>query len=158
MRLQFHKCLEFLGSAPVFGMSRVLSLLGLLVWGCQALAQTFVYVEPDNPSCPVIAQPPPSAPQTVRSGVSVAGALKVGCGFSEGSYTVILNATDPNASFSPKSFLVNFGSLVGTGVFAVKFSTAGEQTISANITSNMGSPPLRGKFTSFTNVVTVVRP
>lgn len=140
------------------GTSQTLGLLALVIWCEQGLAQTFVYVEPDNPACPRIVPPPPAPPKVVKSGVAVAGALRVGCGFREGSYTVILNTTDPNATISPKTFLVNFGSLAGSGGFAVKFATEGEQTISATITSNMGSPAVLGRFASFTNVVNVVRP
>jgi hypothetical protein len=136
-------------------MWRAFGLLALLVYGQQGYAQTFVYVEPGNRRCPVVVPPPPAPPKTVQSAVAVAGAIRVSCGFAEGSYTVILSSTDPNATFSPKTFLVNFGSLAGSGAFAVTFATPGEQKIFATITSNMGSPILQGKFTSFTDTVTV---
>jgi hypothetical protein len=146
MRPQLRKCLEFFG------------LLAMLVGCRQSLAQTFVYVEPDNELCPVAAAPVVVPAKKVAIGSPVAGALRVSCGFTQGSYTVVLSATDPNAIFSPKTFLVNFGNLAGTGKFTVKFTTAGEQTISATITSNMGSPVLRGTFTSATHRVNVIRP
>lgn len=150
MRSYFRKCSKILGSFT------------LAVWCCPGLAQTFVYVEPDNPACPVIAAPPPAPPKKVAIGETVAGAIKVSCSFKEGSYTVTLSATDPSAIFSPKTFLVNFGSLAGNGhgagAFTVKFATAGEQTITATITSNMGSPPVRGRFASSTNLINVARP
>ena len=144
--------------AANFGMARIFGLFALCVWSEQCLAQTFVYNEPNNPSCPVIAAPASAAPKIVKTGVSVAGSIRVRCGFNHGSYTVILSATDPKATFSPKTFLVNFGSLAGTGAFAVTFATEGEQTISATITSNMGSPVVPGQFKSFTNILNVVRP
>jgi hypothetical protein len=140
------------------GMFRTLVVLALMAWYQQGFAQTFVYVEPNNPLCPAVVAPPAAAPKAVKSGAPVAGALRVNCGFTEGSYTVILSASDPNATFSPKTFLVNYGKLAGSGIFAVKFATAGEQTVFATITSNMGSPILVGKFTSFNNVVSVVSP
>jgi hypothetical protein len=143
---------------PRFGLFRTLLVLALVAWYEHGLAQTFVYVEPNNPACPVVAAPPLAVPKLVKSGALVSGALRVSCGFTEGSYTVTLSASDPNATFSPKTFLVNFGSLSGSATFAVKFATVGEQTIFATITSNMGSPVLLGKFTSFTNVVNVVGP
>ena len=148
MRSYFRKCSKILGSFT------------LAVGCCPILAQTFIYVEPDNPACPVIAVPPSAPPKRVAMGETVAGAIKVGCSFKEGSYTVTLGATDPSALFSPKTFLVNFGSLAGHGhgAFTVKFATAGEQTITATITSNMGSPPVRGRFVSFTNLISVARP
>ena len=78
----------------------------------------------------------------------MSGSLSVACGFEGGSYTVTLNSTDPGAAFSPKTFLVNFGRIVGNGVFAVTFSTVGVQSVSATITSNMGSPAVKGRFVS----------
>ena len=80
------------------------------------------------------------------------------CGFQHGSYTVSLNSSDPGATFSPKTFLVNFGRVVGNGVFAVTFSTLGVQRVSTAITSNMGSPPVRGHFASLADEVNVVMP
>lgn len=78
------------------------------------------------------------------------------CGFEQGSYTVTLNSTDPNATFSPRTFLVNFGRVVGNGAFTVTFSTLGIQGVSAAITSNMGSPVVRGHFVSPGNEFNVV--
>jgi hypothetical protein len=132
-------------------------LLATLLWCRQGLAQTFVYIEPDNKLCPIAATAPVAAPTKVVIGASVFGSIKVSCGFTEGSYTVTLRASDPEANFSPKTFLVNFGKLAGTGAFTVKFATEGEHKISATITSNMGSPVQKGKFTSFNNVVNVVQ-
>lgn len=80
------------------------------------------------------------------------------CGFDNGSYTVTLNSTDPSATFTPKTFLVNFGRIVGNGVFAVTFSTIGVQSVSATITSNMGSPAVKGHFASPANEFNVVNP
>ena len=80
------------------------------------------------------------------------------CGFDKGSYTVTLNSTDPGATFSPKTFLVNFGRIVGTRVFAVTFSTVGVQSVSATITPNMGSPAVRGHFVSPANQFKIVNP
>jgi hypothetical protein len=128
------------------------------VWCEQTLAQNFVYVEPNNPSCPTLGSPTASIPKAIKLNAAGMGDIRVSCGFTEGSYTVTLSATDPNATFSPKTFLVNFGSMAGSGRFSVKFTTLGEQTISATITSNMGSPVLMGKFASANNVVNVVAP
>ena len=86
------------------------------------------------------------------------GRISVDCGFDNGSYTVTLNSSDPGATFSPKTFLVNFGRIVGTGVFTVAFSTVGVQSVSATITSNMGSPAVRGYFVSPANQFNVVSP
>ena len=80
------------------------------------------------------------------------------CGFDKGSYTVTLYSTDPGATFSPKTFLVNFGRIVGNGSFAVTFSTVGVQKVSTTITSNMGSPAVRGHFASRVNEFNVVNP
>ena len=84
--------------------------------------------------------------------------ISVACGFDHGSYTVTLNSTDPGATFSPTTFLVNFGRIVGSGVFAVTFSTVGVQRISTTITSNMGSPAVRGHFASAASEFAVVNP
>ena len=84
------------------------------------------------------------------------GRISVTCGFEQGSYTVTLNSTDSSATFSPKTFLVNFGRIVGSGVFAVTFSTVGVQSVSTNITSNMGSPPVQGHFVSPANKFNIV--
>jgi hypothetical protein len=146
MRFQFGKYSKSFGAVAV------------ALWCSHGFAQSFVYIEPNNPSCPVIAAAPQAAPKTVKTGVSVPGIIRVSCSFREGSYTVSLNSTDPNATFSPKTFLVNFGSLSGPGTFTVKFATAGEQTIFATFTSNMGSPVLLGRFVSSNNVINVVTP
>ena len=86
------------------------------------------------------------------------GSISVACGFEGGSYTVTLNSTDAGATFSPKTFLVNFGRIVGSGVFAVTFSTVGVQSVSTTITSNMGSPTVKGNFVSPANEFNVVSP
>ena len=86
----------------------------------------------------------------------MSGSISVACGFEQGSYTVTLNSTDPGATFSPKTFLVNFGRVVGTGVFAVTFSTLGVQSVSTTITSNMGSPSVRGHFASLASEFNIV--
>ena len=88
----------------------------------------------------------------------MSGRINVACGFEKGSYTVTLNSTDPDATFSPKTFLVNYGRIVGTGVFAVTFSTVGVQSVSTTITSNMGSPAVRGRFASPANEFNIVSP
>jgi len=82
----------------------------------------------------------------------------VDCGFENGSYTVTLSASDPGARFAPASFLVNFGRLSGSGAFTVTFSTPGEQSVTAAITPNMGSPVPRGRFASADDRFRVVPP
>jgi hypothetical protein len=136
----------------------VAALAALFTWGGEGFAQTFVYVEPNNSSCSIAAVAPQAAPKSVKTGVAVPGVIRVSCGFTEGSYTVSLSSTDSNATFTPKTFLVNFGSLSGSGAFSVNFATVGDQTIFATITSNMGSPVLLGRFVSTNNVVNVVGP
>jgi hypothetical protein len=138
--------------------SKLIIFCALSICEKQGFAQTFVYVEPGNPSCQTAAVAPKVAPKTVKTGSVSLGAIRVRCGFTEGSYTVTLSSTDPNAIFTPKTFLVNFGSLSGSGAFSAKFATSGEQTIFATITSKMGSPILLGKFSSADNVVSVVSP
>ena len=86
------------------------------------------------------------------------GSIRVGCEFDQGSYTVTLNSIDPSATFLPKTFLVNFGRIVGKGAFAVAFSTARMHSLSAAITSNMGSPAVPGYFASPVNQFIVVNP
>ena len=88
----------------------------------------------------------------------MSGSINVACGFDQGSYTVTLTSTDPGATFSPKTFIVNFGRIVGSGAFAVTFSTVGVQRLSTTITSNMGSPAVRGHFASATSEFNVVNP
>jgi hypothetical protein len=133
-------------------------VLVFLTWSQQSLAQNFFYVEPGNPTCPAVSPPVPASPKVVKSGVAIAGSISVRCGFDKGSYTVNLNASDPMAAFSPKSFLVNFGSISGPAKFTVIFATVGNHSISAAITSNMGSPVVTGRFSSATNEFAVVRP
>jgi hypothetical protein len=133
-------------------------LLVCLTGAQQSFGQDFFYVEPGNPACPLVSAPAPAPAKMVKSGAVVTGSIRVGCGFDKGSYTVILNATDPMAAFSPKSFLVNFGSISGPGKFNVTFATVGIHHISATITSNMGSPAVPGRFSSVTNEFSVVRP
>lgn len=135
----------------------------LLVIACVAVTQhsycqTFDYVEPGIASCPKAPVPGTAAPKAVALGVSVPGSIRVLCGFDHGSYTVTLNSTDSSATFSPKTFLINFGRMVGKGAFTVTFSTAGVQSVSATITSNMGSPAVRGQFASAANEFNVVSP
>lgn len=135
----------------------------LLVIACAALTahgycQSFYYVEPGVASCPVAPASTTALPKAVTRGVSVRGSIRVSCGFDQGSYTVTLNSTDPSATFTPKTFLVNFGRIVGNGVFAVTFSTTGIQSVSTTISSNMGSPAVRGHFASPGNEFNVVNP
>lgn len=120
--------------------------------------QSFYYVEPGVAGCPTVPAPTTAAPKAVSRGVAVPGRIHVSCGFDQGSYTVMLNSTDPGATFSPKTFVVNFGRVVGNGVFAVTFSTVGVQSVSTVITSNMGSPVVRGQFVSPTHAFNVVNP
>jgi hypothetical protein len=133
-------------------------LLVLLTGSQHSFGQRFFYVEPGNPACPVVSPPVPTSPKLVKSGVAIPGSISVGCGFDKGSYTVTLNASDPMAAFSPKSFLVNFGSISGPATFTVTFATVGHHSISATIISNMGSPVVPGRFSSVTNEFAVVRP
>jgi hypothetical protein len=133
-------------------------LLVCITWSQQSFGQNLFYVEPGNPACPVVTPPVPASPKIVKPGVAVSGSISVGCGFDKGSYTVTLNASDPMAAFSPKSFLVNFGGVSGPTTFTVTFATVGNHSISATITSNMGSPVVPGRFSSFTNEFAVERP
>jgi hypothetical protein len=123
-----------------------------------AHAQSFYYVEPGVPACPQAPAPTAAAPKAVARGVAVPGRIHVGCGFDQGSYTVSLNSTDAGATFTPKTFIVNFGRVVGNGAFAVTFSAVGVQTVTTTITSNMGSPAVRGQFVSQANQFNVVNP
>ncbi len=113
-----------------------------------AVGQELVYVEPGLAGCAMASAEgvTPLAPRPVARGLPVPGRIVVRCGFEQGSYTVTLDSTDPAATFSPRTFLVNFGRTVGPGTFTVTFATAGPQRVSARITSNMGSPPLPGRF------------
>jgi hypothetical protein len=137
---------------------RALLLFALVVGARQGACQNFVYVEPGIASCPAAPASAAAAAKTVQRGVPVSGSISVTCGFDQGSYTVTLNSTDPGATFSPKSFLVNFGRIVGKGAFTVTFSTVGVQSVSTAITSNMGSPAVRGYFASSANEFKVVTP
>ncbi|MGL4573357.1 MAG: hypothetical protein ACRCV9_01045 [Burkholderiaceae bacterium] len=137
---------------------RAFVLLGLVMGSAPGLCQSFVYTEPGNALCPAAPSSVAAAPKTVQSGTPVAGSISVGCGFDKGSYTVKLSSTDPGARFSPQTFLVNFGSIAGDGAFTVTFATAGVHTVSAAITSNMGSPAVPGRFVSQTSEFNVVQP
>ena len=137
---------------------RTLLLSTFAVGAQQGACQSFVYVEPGIASCPAVPASTAAAAKLVRRDAPVSGSISVSCGFDEGSYTVTLNSTDPSATFSPKTFLVNFGRMVGNGVFTVRFSTVGVQSVSTTITSNMGSPPVRGHFASPANEFNVVSP
>jgi hypothetical protein len=127
---------------------RSLLLLALASGPVQGFGQHFTYVEPGLASCP--------APKRVARGAPVSGSISVACGFDRGSYTVSLNSTDPGATFSRQSFIVNFGRIAGSTVFNVMFSTVGVQRVSTTITSNMGSPAVRGYFASAANEFDVV--
>jgi hypothetical protein len=127
---------------------RTLLALAFAVAAGHGSCQSFYYVEPGVASCPAAPAPSTAAPKAVPRGVPVPGSIRVACGFDKGSYTVTLNATDPGATFSPKTFLVNFGRIVGKGVYTVTFSTVGIQRVSTTISSNMGSPAVRGNFAS----------
>jgi hypothetical protein len=125
-----------------------------LAW-CQG---GLVYVEPGNAACPAPPAPrPASAPRSVPSGTAVPGSISVACGFGQGSYTVTLGSTDPHAHFAPRTFLVNFGKVVGDGAFTVTFATPGVHGVSATITSNMGSPAVPGRFVGTGTEFEVVR-
>ena len=137
---------------------RTLLVLAFVVGSEQAACQTFYYVEPGVNSCATAPAQTTTAPKAVPRGVARPGSIRVACGFEKGSYTVTLNSTDPGATFSPKTFIVNFGRIVGNGVFAVTFATVGVQSVSTTITSNMGSPPVRGHFASPASEFTVVNP
>jgi len=137
---------------------RTLLLFALAVGARQGACQSFVYVEPGIASCPAAPASAAAAAQTVQRGAAVSGSISVTCGFDQGSYTVTLDSTDPGATFSPKTFLVNFGRIVGNGAFTVRFTTVGVHSVSAAITSNMGSPAVRGHFASPANNFNVVDP
>ena len=137
---------------------RTLLLLAFAVCPKHGACQTFYYVEPGVASCPAAPAPTTAAPKVVPRGVPMSGSINVACGFGQGSYTLTLNSTDPSATFSPKTFLVNFGRIVGKGAFTVTFSTVGVHSVSAAITSNMGSPAVQGRFVSPANEFIVVSP
>ena len=135
---------------------RTLLVIAFAVVTEHGYCQSFYYVEPGVASCPTAPAPTAAAPMAVPRGVPVPGRISVSCGFDKGSYTVTLNSTDPSATFSPKTYLVNFGRISGNGVYAVTFSTLGVQSVFATITSNMGSPAVRGHFASPANEFNVV--
>lgn len=139
-------------------LCRTLLLFALALVAQQGACQSFVYVEPGIASCPAVPAPAAAAPQKVQRGATVSGSISVTCGFDQGSYTVTLDSTDPGATFSPKTFLVNFGRIAGNGAFTVRFSTVGVHSVSVAITSNMGSPVVRGRFVSPANEFNVVQP
>ena len=137
---------------------RSLLVLACTVGSGHGACQNFHYVEPGVAACPAAPAPMTAAPKVVPRGVPMRGRISVACGFEHGSYTVTLNSTDPDATFTPKTFIVNFGRIVGSGVFAVTFSTVGVQRVSTSITSNMGSPAVRGQFASAASEFNVVNP
>ena len=137
---------------------KTLLLVALAVGSGRTFGQSFYYVEPGVDACPAAPAPGSAAPKSVTRGVPMSGSISVACGFDSGSYTVTLNSSDPSATFSHKTFLVNFGRMVGAGVFAVTFATVGVQSVSTTITSNMGSPAVRGYFASSASEFTVVSP
>jgi hypothetical protein len=124
---------------------RSLLVLALALATQHSVGQTLVYIEPGHAACAAPARAAGAATK-VQRGVPVPGSIRVSCGFDQGSYTVSLSSTDAGATFSPKTFIVNFGRVVGNGAFTVTFSTLGIQNVAASITSNMGSPPVRGQF------------
>lgn len=67
--------------------------------------------------CPVRFAPTVVAPKKVQSGATVPGSISFSCGFGKGPYTVALSSTNSGSTFSPKSFLVNFGNMAGDGRF-----------------------------------------
>lgn len=142
--------------ATVNAVFKALLLIALAVIGLPGRGQTFHYGEAGNASCPAAPAPSRASPKPVPRGAAVPGRIHVDCGFDQGSYTVTLSSTDPDATFSPKTFLVNFGRVVGNGVFAVTFRTVGVQRVSATITSNMGSPAVKGQFLSPANEFDIV--
>ncbi len=133
-------------------------VLALALASEHGLCQSFYYVEPGVAACPVAPVASTAAASVVARGVAVPGSIRVACGFDQGSYTVTLNSTDAKATFSPKTFVVNFGRVVGKGVFTTTFSTVGVQSVSATITSNMGSPAVQGQFVSADDRFNVVIP
>ncbi len=133
----------------------------VLAWAAVAghgHCQTLYYLEPGVASCPPAGAASNAAAKPLLLGVAVTGGIRVNCGLDQGSYTVSLDSSDPRATFVPKTFLVNFGRVVGNGLFTVTFLTVGLQTISATITSNMGSPPARGQFEGADQAFKVVTP
>ena len=134
-----------------------------LVWLLLALGhghtagQDLYYVEPAAASCTRVLEPQAARPKNVALGTQVRGRIHVDCGFADGSYTVTLSATDPGAVFAPRAFLVNFGQIVGDGAYDVTFATIGVYSVTANVTSNMGSPAVRGHFVGPNTAFNVVK-
>lgn len=134
-----------------------------LVWLVLALGhgpiagQDLYYVEPGAASCPRVPEPQAARPMNVALDTPVLGRIHVACGFADGSYTVTLSATDPGAMFAPRTFLVNFGQIVGNGAYVVTFATVGIHSVTASITSNMGSPAVQGQFVGPDTVFNVVK-
>lgn len=120
--------------------------VALFVIGGPSHGQTLQYVEPGLASCPPLPAASKLKPTPVARGRAVPGRLVVRCGFRDGSYTITLVSSDPAATLSPRSFLVNFGKLASTGAFSVTFATDGLQQVSATVHPNMGSPPAPGRF------------
>lgn len=138
-------------------LCRSLVLFALAVGSQQGACQNLVYTEPGIVACPVVPVADAAA-KTVQRGASVSGSIRVTCGFDNGSYTVTLNSSDAGAVFVPKTFLVNFGRIVGSGAYKVRFSSDGLHSVSATITSNMGSPVVHGHFASAVSGFKVVQP
>jgi hypothetical protein len=140
--------------------SKALLLLICGMGAQHAAGQDFYYLEAGVAACTRAPAPnaSPAAPKAVPRGVAQRGRIHVACGFEQGSYTLALNSSDPGATFSPKTFLVNFGRIAGSGVFTVTFATPGEQRVSVAITSNMGSPAVPGSFVSAGDTFSVVVP
>ena len=134
-----------------------------LVWLLLALGhspsagQDLYYVEPGAASCPRVPEPHAARPKNVALGTPVRGRINVDCGFADGSYTVTLSATDPGAVFAPRAFHVNFGQIIGDGAYDVTFATVGNHSVTASVTSNMGSPAVRGHFVGPDTAFNVVK-
>jgi len=135
---------------------KLLLVVAMAAFGVPCHGQDFHYVEAGIVSCPAAPAPTTASPKEVLRGMATPGRIHVHCGFDQGSYTVTVNSTDPGATVSPKTFLVNFGRVVGNGVFAVTFQTVGVQSVSTTITSNMGSPAVKGQFLSPANEFDIV--
>lgn len=147
------------GPLPSTGVrGRTLLCLALAVGARHSASQDLVYVEPGVASCPAAPASPATIAKTVQRGTPVPGKIDVRCGFDQGSYTVTLNSSDPGASFKPKTFIVNFGRVVGPAAYTVTFSTLGVHGVSAVITSNMGSPVVQGQFAGSAHQFNVVMP
>lgn len=160
----------FVAVMPAVRRGRALLLLALAAGAGHGLCQGNLgepsplsslivdYVEPGVAACPPVPAAGPTAAEAVKRGLPVPGRVRVTCGLDQGSYTVSLISTDGEATFVPRTFLVNFGRLVGNGVFTVTFSTVGVHSVSGTITSNMGSPAARGQFAGTANAFNVVMP